>query len=86
MALLFCEGAIVDRALTKEGWLEIFGSLKWDNGGHFQLVFEPDGSDVYGSVWLQTCEAEDNIDGVSCMLPHVLLWSDADSLKRMLSK
>lgn len=77
----------MDRALTKEGWLEIFGSLKWDNGGGFQLVFEPDRSETYGTVWLQTEDAEDDSAGRSCPLPNVLLWHDADKLKKwMLSK
>ena len=77
----------MDRALTKDGWLEIFGSLKWDNGGGFQLVFETDRSETCGTVWPQTENAEDDATGRSCPLPNVLLWHDADELKKwMLSK
>lgn len=77
----------MERELTKEGWLEIFGSLTWDNGGGFQLVFEQDPypEEVRGTVWLQTKNAEDDSAGRSCMLPNVRLWHDADELKHWLS-
>lgn len=76
----------MDRVLTKEAWLEIFGSLTWSNGCGFELVFEPDESGTKGTVWLQTAGAEeDRRHGVSCMLPNVWLWHDGDDLKKFLS-
>lgn len=75
----------MDRQLTEDGWLEIFGSLTWYNGCGFELVFVPDSLGITGSVWLQTRGAEDDRHGTSCELPNVVLWHDADELKKWLT-
>ena len=59
-------------------FVSVFGSLKWNTGGGFQLVYEPE------MVWLQTEEAEDDITGTSCPLPHVRTRDDAVALQRLL--
>jgi hypothetical protein len=72
-------------SLTEIIFRSIFGGLKWDTGGGFQLVFEPNATREHGAVWMQTEEAEDDMCGRSCFLQHVKTKDDAESLKRLLS-
>jgi hypothetical protein len=72
-------------SLTEISFRSIFGGLKWDTGGGFQLVFEPDATGEHGAVWMQTEEAEDDMWGRSFSLPHVKTKDDAEALKRLLS-
>ena len=74
----------MDRLLDAAGWLEIFGSLKWNNGSGFELVYAYDKHTHFGRVWLQTENAEEDCEGTSCLLPHVKLWSEAVELKKLL--
>jgi hypothetical protein len=71
----------METVLTKKNWLALFGDLKWNNGGGFELTFEPDRTNHYGSVWLQTEGAEEDMHGTSCKLHQVTLLRHAKELK-----